>query len=82
MFVKITTVEADTPQQIQEELKDVFAVMDQQMRDWTMKAARGECAWLCSDCCCGDNAGMPDECIHGQEWCTQIIQRDKQQAKL
>ena len=45
--------------------------------DWTMKAARGECAWICADCSCSFQEGMPDECIHGHQRCTDIIKRDK-----
>lgn len=29
---------------------------------WEMRAARGECAWVCSDCCMTFPAGMPDAC--------------------
>lgn len=49
-------------------------------REWTMQAARGECDWICSDCCVSFPGGMPDECPHGDVRCTKIIQRDKQQA--
>lgn len=49
----------------------------EQLRKWTQSAARGECGWICSSCCCEDKSGMPDECFHGQEWCTKIIKRDK-----
>lgn len=82
MFIKITTVEANTHEEIQEELKDVFAEMDAHMQDWTNRAARMECGWICSDCCGSDNRGMPDECMHGLQWCTDIITRDKAHAKL
>ena len=54
--------------------------LDQITRDWTYKAARGECSWICSDCSCSFSEGMPNECPHGHERCTQIIQRDKNQA--
>lgn len=80
LSIKITTVEADTPQQIQEELKDVFASMDESLRAWTRRAARGECGWVCSDCCGTHNAGMPDKCLHGQQFCTDINQRDRRNA--
>lgn len=46
-------------------------------RDWTMRAARGECGWICSSCGCCFNEGMPDACAHGQQDCTDIIKRDK-----
>ena len=51
--------------------------MNQATREWTSQAARGECGWICSDCCCSDPNGMPDECFHGHDACTAIIQRDK-----
>ena len=47
---------------------------------WTLKAARGECSWVCSDCCSTFPSGMPDACDHGDERCTEIIQRDKKEA--
>lgn len=81
MFVKATAVEADTPEGIQKEMAAVFTEMDRSMREWTMRAARGECAWVCADCCGVDNSGMPDECLHGQQWCTDINQRDKRNAR-
>lgn len=80
MFIKITAVEADTPEQIQEELKDVLSSMNEEMRAWTRRAARMECGWICADCCGSDTRGMPDECFHGQQWCTDINQRDKKNA--
>lgn len=55
-------------------------VINQEMRAYTDQAARGECAWICSDCCCSDPKGMPDACFHGHAKCTEIIQRDKQFA--
>lgn len=54
--------------------------MNEGMRQWTDQAARGECGWICSDCCCSDPKGMPDECFHGHAKCTEIIQRDKHRA--
>lgn len=54
--------------------------MNREMREWTDQAARGECAWMCADCCCSDSKGMPDECFHGHASCTAVIQRDKRQA--
>ncbi len=50
-------------------------------REWTMRAARGECGWICSDCCVSFPKGMPDKCEHGHQLCTDIIQRDKAAAK-
>jgi hypothetical protein len=45
--------------------------------DWTLRAARGECGWVCADCCQSFPYGMPDKCIYGHEDCTDIITRDK-----
>lgn len=80
LSITITTVEADTPQQIQEELKDVFASMDAATHAWEMKAARGECGWICADCCASFNEGMPDACAWDHQYCTDIIARDKKRA--
>lgn len=57
-----------------------IAAMDKLTRDWEMRAARGECAWVCADCCCTFPKGMPDACEHGHQSCTEIIQRDKRVA--
>jgi hypothetical protein len=54
--------------------------MDQITHAWTMKAARGECPWVCADCCVTFPQGMPDACAHGHQACTDIITRDKLNA--
>jgi hypothetical protein len=54
--------------------------MNIEMQAWTEQAARGECGWTCSDCCCSDSRGMPDACFHGHQRCTDIIARDKGRA--
>ena len=66
---------------IDESLPETIEAMDKAMNDWTDKAARGECAWVCSDCCCSFPDGMPDECSHGDQRCTDIIRRDKAMAR-
>lgn len=71
--IKITKIPAS-------DLPDRIAAMNDEMRGWTDRAARGECGWICSDCCCSDPKGMPDECFHGHEACTAIIRRDKGMA--
>ena len=73
MEVKISLIRQD-------QLEDHIEKMNQETRDWTAQAARGECGWICADCCCSDPKGMPDECFHGHQRCTEIIQRDKLQA--
>lgn len=66
---------------IDESFPETIEAMDKAMNDWTDKAARGECAWICSDCCSSFPEGMPDECAHGHQKCTDIIQRDKAMAR-
>lgn len=54
-----------------------LAALDAATREWEMQAARGECSWVCADCCVTFPKGMPDACEHGHQSCTDIIQRDK-----
>ena len=54
--------------------------MNKATRDWTEQAARGECAWICSDCCLSFSEGMPDQCGVDDPRCTEIIARDKREA--
>ena len=63
-----------------ESLAETIAKMDKIMQEWTMSAARGECAWVCADCCCTFPKGMPDACTHGHQNCSDIIKRDKERA--
>lgn len=62
-------------------LEDQISLMDKLTNDWTMRAARGECSWICADCCCTFPDGMPDACEHGHQGCTDIITRDKADAR-
>lgn len=62
------------------DIKKQLAEMNRVTRDWTMRAARNECAWICADCSCSFPNGMPDECEHGHQVCTDIIKRDKLKA--
>lgn len=64
-----------------DDLEDTLSKMDAVTREWTMRAARMECSWICSDCCYVFPDGMPNECTHGLQWCTDIITRDKIEAK-
>nr|DAF93437.1 MAG TPA: hypothetical protein [Myoviridae sp. ctshb19] len=57
-----------------------MAESSRKMREIMASAARGECEWICADCLCSDPMGMPDQCFHGQQRCTEIIQRDKLRA--
>ncbi|WP_316150453.1 hypothetical protein [Cupriavidus sp. BIC8F] len=61
-------------------MSDTLDAMDKITQDWTMRAARDECSWVCSDCCMTFPEGMPDECAHGHQGCTDIIKRDKADA--
>ena len=63
-----------------DDLQDTLSAMDAAMQKWTMRAARGECTWVCADCCCTFPDGMPDACVHGIQGCTDIITRDKTDA--
>lgn len=56
------------------------ASIESGLRAWELKAARGECSWICSDCSMTFYEGMPDKCEHGHQSCTDIIQRDKEEA--
>lgn len=58
----------------------IIETINEITREWTAQAARGECGWICSDCSVSFHDGMPDECMHGYDRCTKIIQRDKQLA--
>ena len=54
--------------------------LDAATNEWTQRAARGECGWVCSDCCDSFPDGMPDTCAHDLKGCTDIIKRDKKYA--
>lgn len=62
---------------VDETLPDTIETLNASMRDWTAKAARGECAWICCDCGMSFQDGMPDECAYKDQRCTDIIKRDK-----
>lgn len=63
-----------------EEVSDVLAAMNKITQDLTLRAARGECSWICADCGMTFPEGMPDACAHGLQSCTDIIRRDKAEA--
>lgn len=65
---------------LNKDLSKTLKVMNKATNEWTMKAARGECAWVCSDCGCSFPSGMPDTCEYDDQRCTDIIQRDKKDA--
>lgn len=64
------------------ETDKVLQDINQQTQEWTMRCARGEEYWICSDCGCGFPEGMPDKCAYNDQRCTDIIIRDKQSAKV
>ncbi|RUR38538.1 hypothetical protein [Vreelandella populi] len=70
-------IEYQNEDDLAEKINDV---MREPMIKWTNEAARGECGWICADCCGHSSDGMPDECFYGQQGCTEIIQRDKKHA--
>lgn len=59
---------------------DSLAAMNKSTRDWELRAARGECGWICADCLQTAPEGMPDKCLMDQDRCTELIQRDKREA--
>lgn len=73
MIIKITEIPAS-------ELDSHISSMDKATREWTNQAARGECGWICSDCCMSDPKGMPDACLCDDARCSEIIKRDKHLA--
>lgn len=64
-----------------DDFKPALEAMNKYTREWTMRAARGECAWVCASCSCTFPEGMPDKCEWDQQQCTDIIIRDKQRAE-
>lgn len=72
-MIKVTMVQ-------ESQLGEFIEGMNAETRNWTQQAARGECGWICSDCCSSFPNGMPDACDHGHQRCTEIIQRDKREA--
>lgn len=63
-----------------ESVDKVIHFMDRITNDWTNRAARGECEWICASCCQSFSEGMPDACAYGHQSCTDIITRDKAAA--
>ena len=57
-----------------------MSAVDSSTNKWFDAAARGECGWICPDCCISAPKGMPDECMVGCQRCTEIIKRDKARA--
>jgi len=74
--IKITTYEGKS------DLAEILSGMDEVTREWERRAARMECGWICADCCGVFNDGMPNECQHGIQWCTDIIARNKARENL
>ena len=64
-----------------ESLGETIEAMNKATQEWETRAARGECGWICSDCCCNFPDGMPDACPHGHQRCTDILMRDKTEAR-
>jgi len=62
-------------------MTDNTSGLDAETQAWTLAAARGEVPWVCADCGASFSDGMPDQCAYGHQSCTDIIQRDKREAK-
>ncbi|AEC22258.1 hypothetical protein PT7_P022 (plasmid) [Pusillimonas sp. T7-7] len=60
--------------------EETFAALNKATYEWEMRAARGECGWICSRCCSHFPEGMPDTCPHAANGCDEILQRDKREA--
>jgi rubrerythrin len=54
-FLTVTKVKAG-------DMRDFIEQMNKATTGWTMRAARGECGWICSDCGTSFSDGMPDAC--------------------
>jgi hypothetical protein len=59
---------------------EVFTDIDAFTCEWTMRAARNECEWVCASCSVTFPDGMPDKCEWDQQRCTDIITDNKKQA--
>ena len=62
------------------DIANATSAADSATKKWFDAAARGECGWICPDCCISAPEGMPDECMVGCQRCTEIIKRDKARA--
>lgn len=56
--------------------QSVISAMDKMTNDWFSAAARGECGWICPDCCMSDHKGMPAFCMCGSPGCDRLLVRD------
>jgi hypothetical protein len=63
------------------ELADQISLMNKMTTEFEIRAARGECGWICSDCGMSFPDGMPDACAHGIQRCTDIIASDKTESR-
>lgn len=64
-----------------QKLDSTFKEIDAALKDWEHRAARGECLWICADCCVTFPKGMPEACIHDIQECTDIIRSHKKEAQ-
>lgn len=48
--------------------------------EWVLRAARGECSWICTRCLYSFEYGMPDACACGEAACTTYIRETKERA--
>lgn len=61
-------------------IEDGLAKASESAKAWTLRAALGQCGWVCADCCCSFPTGMPDKCTYNDQRCNDIIKRDKAEA--
>lgn len=72
---------ADSKEAAKEAANASIEHLNKATRAWELSAARGDCGWICADCGCSFPEGMPDACIHEQQSCTDLIKRDKLEAR-
>lgn len=61
-------------------LAHVLEAMNKATLEWTHRAARGECEWVCADCGMSFPEGMPNQCGDNLKACNKLIERDKLEA--
>jgi rubrerythrin len=55
-------------------MKNILDTQTEITHQWELNAAKGLCAWICSDCCILFKEGMPKKCPHELSDCTEILQ--------
>ena len=47
--------------------------LNRQTHQWECDAAKGLTGWICADCGVSFPEGMPTQCLHGDQRCTDIM---------